>query len=93
MTLLVALVLATAVKLRPVLASPVTSGKKRLTVLTGTTTLRGSTVSDAFPEPSAGDGDCPFALSKRDSITAVNTAANFISVGPFRMSLIFTLAY
>src|SRR6185436_6353215 len=86
MTLLVALALATAVKLRPVLASRVTSGKKRLTVLIGTTTLRGSVESDAFAEV-AGDGDCPFAISKRDSITT-NTAANFVSVGPFRMSLI-----
>ena len=85
MTLLVALALATAVKLRPVLASRVTSGKKRLTVLIGTTTLRGSMESDAFAEPLAGDGDCPFALSERDSITTMNTAANFVSVGPFRM--------
>ena len=93
MTLLVALVSETAVKLRPVLASPVTSGKKRLTVLIGTTTLRGSMESDAVAEPFAGDGDCPFAISKRDSITAMNTAANFVSLGPFRMSLIFTLTY
>src|SRR6478752_7138712 len=85
MTLLVALALATAVKLRPVLASRVTSGKKRLTVLIGTTTLRGSVESDAFEEV-AGDGDCPFAISKRDSITT-NTS-NFVSVGASRMSLI-----
>ena len=93
MTLLVALALATAVKLCPVLTSRVTSGKKRLTVLIGTTTLRGSMESDAFAELLAGDGDCPPAISKRASITAMNTAANFISLGPFRMSLIFTLAY
>jgi predicted secreted protein len=88
MTLLVALALATAVKLRPVLASRVTSGKKRLTVLIGTTTLRGRTELDAFAELLAGDGDCPFAISKSDSITTVNTAANLVSVGPFRMSVI-----
>jgi hypothetical protein len=35
----------------------------------------------------AGDGDCPFAISKRDSITT-NIAANLVSVGPFRISLI-----
>src|SRR6476659_1752148 len=87
MTLLVALALATAVKLRPVLASRLTSGKKRLTVLIGTTTLRGSVVWNAFAEM-AGDGDCPFALSKRASITAMNIAVNLVSVGPFRISLI-----
>jgi hypothetical protein len=91
MTLLVALVSETAVKLRPVLASPVTSGKKRLTVLIGTITLRGSMESDA--ELLAGDGDCPSAVSEMASITAMNTAANFVSLGPFRMSLIFTLTY
>src|SRR3954451_8904876 len=83
MTLLVALGLATAVKLRPVLTSLVTSGKKRLTVPMATTTLRGSMESDA----SAGDGDCASELSKRTSLTAMNTAANFISRGPFRMLL------
>src|SRR6478672_3882755 len=88
MTLLVALTLETAVKFRPVLASRVTSGKKRLTAFIGTTTLRGRTESDAFAEPLAGDGDCPFAISKRDSITTVSTAVNFVSVDPFRMSLI-----
>src|SRR4029077_12850042 len=87
MTLLVALAFETAVKLRPVLASRVTSGKKRLTAFIGTTTLRGRTESDAFQESVAGDGDCPFAISKRDSITT-NTAATFVSVGPFRISLI-----
>src|SRR4029077_13676559 len=87
MTLLVALAFETAVKLRPVLASRLTSGKKRLTVFIGTTTLRGRTESDAFPEPLAGDGDCPLATSKRDSITT-NTAANFVNFVPFRMSLI-----
>src|SRR6476646_587783 len=88
MTFLVALALATAVELRPVLASRVTSGKKRLTVLIGTTTLRGSMESDAFAEPAAGDGDCPFAISNRDSITTKTTAPNFISVVLFRISLI-----
>jgi hypothetical protein len=44
--------------------------------------------SDAFAELLAGDGDCPSAVSERASITAMNTAANFISLGPFRMSLI-----
>ena len=88
MTLLVALALATAVKLRPVLGSRVTSGKKRLTVLIGTTTLRTSMESDAFAERLAGDGDCPSALSERDSITAMNTAANFVSLGPFHISQI-----
>src|SRR6476646_2182148 len=73
MTFLVALALATAVELRPVLASRVTSGKKRLTVLIGTTTLRGSMESDAFAEPAAGDGDCPFAISKRGSITTMTS--------------------
>ncbi len=77
MTLLVAFALATAVKLCPVLASRVTSGKKRLTVLIETTALRGSVESDGFAEPLAGDGDCPFAVSDRDSITAMNTAENF----------------
>ena len=93
MTLLVALVSETAVKLRPVFVSSLTSGKKRVTVLTGTTTLRGSMESDAFAELLAGDGDCPSAVSERASITAMNTAANFISPGPFLMSLIFTLAF
>ena len=36
--------------------------------------------SYAFAEPLAGDGDCPPAISKRDSITTMNTAANFISL-------------
>jgi len=89
MTLLVALALATAVKLRPVLASLVTSGKKRLTVLIGTTTLLESMESAAL----AGDGDCPSAASKKTSLTAMNTAANFISRGPFRILLIFTVAH
>ena len=91
MTLLVALALATAVKLRPVLASRVTSGKKRLTVLIGTTILRGSTELDAFAELLAGDDDCPSAVSERASIVAMNTAANFVSLGAFRMSLILGL--
>src|SRR6476646_4913687 len=91
MTLLVALVSETAVKLRPVFVSRVTSGKKRVTVLIGTTTLRGSMESDGFAELLAGDGDCPSAVSERASITAMNTAANFISLGPFRMSLILGL--
>src|SRR3954470_8457797 len=91
MTLLVALGLATAVKLRPVLASRVTSGKKRLTVLIGTTTLRGSTKTDRCSEWLAGDADCPSAISRRDSITTMNTAVNFIRAGPFRISLIFTV--
>ena len=93
MTLLVALALATAVEFRPVLVSRVTSGKKRLTVLIGTTTFRGSMESDPFAELLAGDGDCPSAVSESASITAMNTAANFVSLGPFRMSLIFTLTY
>src|SRR5436190_4539325 len=89
MTLLVALGLATAVKLRPVLASLVTSGKKRLTVLIATTTSRGSMESDA----SAADGDCASAVSNRTSVTAMDTAAIFISRGPFRMLLICTLEH
>jgi hypothetical protein len=93
MTLLVALTLATAVKLRPVLASPATSGKKRLTMLIGTITLRGSVESDACVEPLAGDGDCPLAFSERASIATLNTAANFVSLNPFCISLIFTLAH
>src|SRR6188472_4430710 len=89
MTLLVALGLPTAVKLCPVLASLVTSGKKRLTTFVATTTLRGSMESAAL----AADGDCPSAISKRTSLTAINTAANFISGGPFRMLLIFWLGH
>jgi len=46
------------------------------------------TINRAYFAEVAGDGDCPFALSKRDSITTMTTAANFVSVGPFRMSLI-----
>jgi len=42
--------------------------------------------SDALAEVE-GDGDCPLAISKSDSNTT-NTAANFVSVGPFRMSVI-----
>src|SRR6266513_2305231 len=61
MTLLVALALATAVKLRPVLASRVTSGQTRLTVLIGTTTLRGSMESDAFAEPRSGTIKSPMS--------------------------------
>src|SRR5204863_10138375 len=38
----------------PVLASRVTSGQTRLTVLIGTTTLQGSMESDAFAEPRSG---------------------------------------
>ena len=91
MTLLVALALATAVKLCPVLIWRVTSGKNRLTVLIGTTTLRGSMEPGSFEEPLAGDGDCPSAVSERTSITAMNTAANFVSLGGFRMSLLFEL--
>src|SRR5436190_8218391 len=91
MTLLVALGLATAVKLRPVLASRVTSGKKRLTVLIGTTNVRGSTKSDRWSEWLAGDADCPSGISRRDSITTMNTAVNFIRAGRFRISLIFTV--
>src|SRR5205814_7480274 len=83
MTLLVALAVPTAVKLRPLLASRVTSG----TVLVRTTTLRGSMESDAFPEPLAGDGDCPSAVSERASITAMNTAANFVRAA-MRMNII-----
>src|SRR6478609_153029 len=83
MTLLVALGLRTAVKLRPVLASLVTSGKKRLTTFIATTTLRGSMESDGL----AGDGDCASAVSKRTSLTLMNTAANFIRLGPFHMLL------
>jgi hypothetical protein len=44
--------------------------------------------SDAFAEALAGDGDCPAAVSDTTLITAMNTAANFDSLGPFRMSLI-----
>src|SRR3954465_5774989 len=91
MTLLVALGLATAVKFRPVLASRVTSGKKRLTVVIGTTTLRGSTKSDRCSEWLAGDAECRSTISRRDSITTMNTAVNFISAGQFRISLIFTV--
>jgi len=40
------------------------------------------------PDALDGDGDCPSAVSKRTSLTAMNTAENFISLGPFRMSLI-----
>src|SRR5207248_11086080 len=61
MTLLVALALATAVKLRPVLASRVTSGQTGLTVLIGTTTLRGSMESDAFAEPRSGTIKSPMS--------------------------------
>src|SRR6476469_721839 len=85
MTLLVALGLATAVKFCPALGSWVTSGKKRLTVLIGTTTSRGSMESDAFAELLAAEGDCPSAISERASITAMKTAANFVSLGPFRI--------
>jgi hypothetical protein len=93
MTLLVALALATAVKLRPVLASLVTSGNKRLTVIIGTTTSRGSIESAASAELLAGDGGCPSAISERASITEMNTAASLINLNPFRISLIFTRAY
>src|SRR5262245_32298680 len=92
MTLLVALALATAVELCHVLASRVISGKKRFTVLNGMTVLRGSIESDAFAEPLAGGGDCASAVSDRASIAAMNTAANFVSLGPFRMSSILRLA-
>src|SRR6266513_336049 len=61
MTLLVALALATAVKLRPALASRVTSGQIRLTVLIGTTTLRGSMESHAFAEPRSGTIKSPMS--------------------------------
>src|SRR6478672_7242508 len=88
MTLLVALALATAVKLRPVLASRVTSGKKRLTVLVMTITLRGSMESAAFAGLLPGDGDCPSAVDERASTTTMNTAANLVSIGPLRTSLI-----
>jgi hypothetical protein len=44
----VAVGLPAAVRFRPVLASWVTSGKNRLTTLSGTTTLRGSVKSDAL---------------------------------------------
>jgi hypothetical protein len=47
--------------------------------------------SDALAELLAGDGDCPSAVSERASIMALNTAANFVSLGPFRMSLILGL--
>ena len=60
-------------------------------MLIGTTTLRGSVESDACVEPLAGDGDCPLAFSERASIATLNTAANFVSLNPFRISLIFTL--
>jgi hypothetical protein len=43
--------------------------------------------SDAFADPLAGDGDCPSAISKRDPITPMNTAANFMSIGLFRIAL------
>ena len=88
MTLLVALGLATAVRLWPVLAARVTSGKKRFTVLNGMTMLRGSIEPDVFAKLLAGDGDCSPAVSDTASIAAMNTVANFISLGPFRMSLI-----
>src|SRR4029450_4840232 len=85
MTLLVALGFPTPVKFWPVLASRVTSAKKRSTTLSGTTTLRGSTEADAFTEPLAGDEDCPCAASERASITAINPAANRVSLDPFCM--------
>jgi hypothetical protein len=83
MTLLVALGFPTAVKFWPVLASRVTSAKKRSTTLIGTTTLRGSTEADAFAEPLAGDEDYPCAASERASITATNPAANRVSLDLF----------
>ena len=36
----------------------------------------------------AGDDDCPSAVRERVSITTMNTPANFVSVNPFRISLI-----
>ena len=33
----------------------------------------------------AAEGDCPSAISERASITAMKTAANFVSLGPFRI--------
>jgi hypothetical protein len=41
--------------------------------------------SDAFAELLAAEGDCPSAISEGVSITAMKTAANFVSLGPFRI--------
>ena len=53
-------------------------------MLIGTTTLRKSTESET--ELLAGDGDCASAVNERAFNAAMNTAANFVSLGPFGMS-------
>src|SRR4030095_10811032 len=87
MTLLVALGLPTAVKFWPVLASWVTSGKKRLTKVNGMTALRVSTESDVSVVPLPGGGDWPYAASEREPVIAINSAASRVRCDPLYMAL------
>jgi hypothetical protein len=86
MTLLVALGLPTTVKFWPVLASRVT-GKKRLTTLIGTTTLRGSTEPGVLVVPLPGGGDCPYAADEREPVIAINSDASRVRCDPLCMML------
>jgi hypothetical protein len=79
MTLLVAFGFLTAVKFLPVLASRVTSGKKRLTTLMGTMTSRGSSESDALVVPLPDESVCPYAANERIPTTVINSAASDVS--------------